>query len=123
MKRTLTILALAAAASLAFAGVAQANLLTIKRARNAAFNVERQECNHVPTCDRFAAGPCTRLDPQKVRCVGHIYGTNARVGAYDCHRQITVQIYDGSQDRYYKTGPRTCDHASSQGRPTRPPSP
>lgn len=111
MRRPLKILALVTAFALLFAAVAEANFLTIKRARNATFNVMRQECNHVPTCDKFAAGPCERIDARKVRCTGHIYGQNARVGAYDCHREVTVQIYPDSQDRFYKTTDRVCDHA------------
>src|SRR3954447_8888729 len=106
MRKPLTILALVAAFVLVFAAVAEANFLTLKRARNATFNVMRQECNHVPTCEKFSAGPCERIDARKVRCTGHILGQNERVGAYDCHRQVTVQIYEGSADRFYKTTDR-----------------
>jgi hypothetical protein len=113
MKKRTTIIALVIAFALVFASVAAANFLTIKRARNATFNVMRQECDHVPTCDRFAAGPCTRVNAHKVRCTGHIFGQNARVGAYDCHRQVTIQVYQGSQDRFYKTSDRTCDPDTS----------
>jgi hypothetical protein len=113
MRKSTIILALTATIALVFASVAAANFLTIKRARNATFNVMREECNHVTTCDRFSAGPCTRVNTHKVRCTGHIYGQNARVGAYDCHRLVTIQIYPDSQDRYYKTSDRQCDPDTS----------
>jgi hypothetical protein len=108
-KRLTTVLVLIALASLSVAAVAQAHFLTTKRARSATFNVMKQECEKVPTCQGFAAGPCTRLGDHKVRCLGHIYGRNARTGPYDCHRQVTIQIYDGSTDRFYKTSERECE--------------
>ena len=109
MKRLLSIMVVVALGALAFASVADAHFLTTKRARNATFNVMKTECDEVPTCQGYTAGPCTRLGDHKVRCLGHIYGRNARTGPYDCHRQVTIQIYDGSDDRFYKTSDRECE--------------
>ena len=109
MKRLLSTAVIVALGAFAFASVADAHFLTTKRARNATFNVMKTECDEVPTCQGYTAGPCRRLANHKVRCLGHIYGRNARTGPYDCHRQVTIQIYGGSDDRFYKTSDRKCE--------------
>ncbi len=99
---------LVAVVALVLAATAAANFLTTKEARNAAFNVMREECEKVPTCQGAAAGPCVRISDRKVRCLGHFYGSNNRTGPYDCHRQVSIRIYPDSDQRFYKTTERRC---------------
>lgn len=112
MKRTTTTATLCAAATVAvaltFASPAAANFLSIKEGRSATFNVMREECDKVPTCQGFFAGPCVRVSDRKVRCLGHFYGRNKRTGPYDCHRQVAVRVYPGSDQRFYKATERRC---------------
>lgn len=108
MKRAAPPLALAALLALGFASVADAHILTFKRARNATLNVVQAECAKVRTCDGAAAGPCNRVSLHRVRCRGHFYGQNQKVGDYDCHRQVTILIYPGGDDRFFKSGRRKC---------------
>jgi hypothetical protein len=97
-----------AVVALALAAPAIANFLTVKEARSATFNVMREECDKVPTCQGFQAGPCVRVSDRKVRCLGHFYGRNKRTGPYDCHRQVAIRIYPGSDQRFYKASERRC---------------
>lgn len=102
MKRATLLAALAVVFSLSFASVADAHILTFKRARNATFNIAREDCERLRTCDRFGARDCARRNAHKVVCVAFIEGQNAR-GTYECHRQVTVSIPAGSYDRFVRT--------------------
>jgi hypothetical protein len=108
MKRTTLLLALSALGALAFAGTAEAHFLTHKQARNAAFNLVKRDCQRVPTCEGYAAGPSTRVSAHKVRVLTHFWGQNAQTGPYDCHRTYTILIKSGSNQRFYTEGPRRC---------------
>jgi hypothetical protein len=110
MKRTTLLLALAALATLVFASVAEAHFLSFKRARNATFNIAREDCNRINTCDRFSASDCVRLSAHKVRCRETLYGENRR-GTYELRIQVTVSIREGSDDRYYKQSNASCTGA------------
>jgi hypothetical protein len=94
---------------LAFAGTAQAHVLTFKEARNAAFNLVKRECNNFQGCNGYQAGPEQhRVNAHKVKVRTHFYGSNLQVGDYDCHRIYTILIKPGSDQRFYKRGDRNC---------------
>jgi hypothetical protein len=107
MKRTTLLLTLAALGTLVLASTAEAHFLTFKRARNATFNVAEQDCRKRDSCQRYEAGPCTRLNRHKVRCRETLHGENQR-GSYEIRIDVTVLIKPGSQDRYYKQKNRRC---------------
>jgi hypothetical protein len=109
LKRLTLALAAAALAALMLAGSAQAHVLTFKEARNAAFDLVRQECQRYQGCDGYQAGPeQRRINAHKVKVKTHFWGSNAQVGDYDCHRIYTILIREGSNQRYYTRGPRNC---------------
>jgi hypothetical protein len=107
LKRTTLLLAIAGLLTLGVAGTAQAHFLTHKEARNATFQVARQDCNRINTCDRFGAGPCERLTAHRVRCRETLQGQNAR-GPYEVRVAVTISIRPGSDQRYFRKGNSNC---------------
>jgi hypothetical protein len=108
VKRTTLLPALAALGAIAFASTAEAHFLTFKEARNATFNIAREDCEKRRTCDRFAAGPCTRVNAHKVKCRETLFGQNAR-GPYEIRIDVTVLIRPGSDKRFYRQKHERCE--------------
>jgi hypothetical protein len=131
LKRTTLVLALAALLTLGIASVADAHVLSKKRATQATLEFEFAECvgrpDLYPGCAGAAAGPCKRLTLHKVKCLGHIFGTpiDPATGLpvpIDCHRVYAWKIKPGkpASRLFGKVGPQTCgpdtEHPRSRSR-------
>jgi hypothetical protein len=113
------VVALAALLTLGIASVADAHVLSKKRAAQATLEFEFAECVNrpdlYPGCLGAATLPCKRLTLHKVKCVGHIYGifTDVTTGLqqpYDCERVYNWKIKPGKPagKLFGKVGPQTC---------------
>jgi hypothetical protein len=107
MKRASLLLTLAALATTVFAAPAEGHFLTFKKARNATFNIAKRDCDRLSTCERYGAGPCTRINAHKVECRETLFGSNAR-GDYEIRIDVTVLIRAGSDDRFFKQKHERC---------------
>jgi hypothetical protein len=107
MKRTTLLLALAALGAMAFSSTAEAHFLTFKRARNATFNLAKQDCDKINACRRFGSGPCSRVSAHKVRCRETLIGHNPR-GDWEIRIDVTILIKPGSDERFYRQKHQRC---------------
>jgi hypothetical protein len=124
--------ALAALLTLGIASVADAHVLSKKRAAQATLEFEFAECVNrpdlYPGCEGAATLPCKRLTLHKVKCLGHIFGTFIDITTglpvpYDCHRVYNWKIKPGKPagKLFGKVGSQTCgpdtgEHPRSRSR-------
>jgi hypothetical protein len=98
MRRFSLLASLLTVAALVFAAVADAHFLTKKRARNASVQVAKKECNEIPTCEAYGAGPCERLTPHRVRCDARVRDPLA-----ECEFRVLIRLSEGGQLFYRRT--------------------
>ena len=119
MRRTTLVLALVALLTLGIASVADAHVLSKKRAAQATLELSFELCvtrpDLYPGCRGAASLPCKRLTLHKVRCVGHIYGefidpATLLPQPYDCERIWIWRIKAGKPARklFARLKPETC---------------
>jgi hypothetical protein len=114
----------AAVASLALVGAAQAHVLTMPRAANANKFVTREVCESIVddpalgTCSKWTSGPCRRVSAHRVRCP-FTHKLDHEDGSQFLCRQVAewfISEGSGSMESRILPGSTSC-------RPLRPPDP
>jgi hypothetical protein len=98
MRRIALLASLVLVGVLGFATLADAHRLKKQRALRASANVAKQECNDIPSCVDYGAGPCQRINAHRVRCDAIVRDPLAQ-----CEFKVRVRLTANGQLFYTRT--------------------